>query len=44
MDNVRGREAEAEEGQAEIDNHGPLAQGECTGREAQGTGDAGDDA
>lgn len=44
MDNVRGGEAEAEEGHAEIDEHGPLAQRECAGRDAQGTGDARDDA
>ncbi len=31
VDNVRSCEAEAEEGQAEVHNHGPLAQRECAG-------------
>ena len=44
MNDVCGCEAEAEDGQAEVDNHGPLAQGECPGGEAQGASDAGDDA
>ena len=44
MDHVRGREAETEESQAQIDNHGPLAQRECASRETQGASDAGDDA
>lgn len=44
VDNMRGREAKAEEGQTKIDDHGPLAQRECASREAQGTSDTGDDA
>ena len=44
MNNMRCREAQAEESQAQVDNHGPLAQRECASGKAQGTGDTGDDA
>ena len=44
MDNVRGRQAKTEESQAKIDYQRPLAHGECTNREAQGTSHAGDNA
>ena len=44
VDHVRDREAEAKDRQSEIDNHGPLAQREGAGGEAQAAGDAGDDA
>ena len=44
VDDMRGREAQAEESQTKIDDHGPLAQRECASGEAQGTSDAGDDA
>ena len=42
MDDVRGRQAKTEESQAKIDNHRPLAHGERTSREAQGTSESGD--
>ena len=44
VDNVGGQDGQAEENQAKINQHGPLAQGEGAGREAQSPSDAGDDA